>query len=130
MAVYSVFLALGLQISIRQILDIREDYYPGFDEELSSYAEDPGLILEENLGNYEIERIEEYKKFMGKSFLSHNLYEVHVTETGGNEEHTSEILEELDGEWANVLWLTKPRHTNVQLAHLTVRLNFALYRNK
>ena len=98
MAVYTVFLALGLGVAIRPVFDLKESGY------FKYYCDE---------GDGEI--------IKGKDFVGVKLDEVNVTEVGGYEEPEEEVLKYLGGKWLKVNWLTEPVSKNVNFVHLTVR---------
>jgi hypothetical protein len=125
MAVYTIFLALGLPVAVRPILDnsnillssscLYEMFYPGAkfdwrDQEMCEEAE----ALKDDSANIPL-------TFVGGAF-----HKVIVTEEGGNEDPDS-VLNAVDGKWEDVFWLTAPPpHTKeVGVAHLTVCIFFS-----
>lgn len=94
MAVYSVFLALGLSMDIRPILDLKDNWFFG----------------------------RRYKRERGLDFVGDQLKPIETTETGGYEEGYEEVLDSFKGGWLKINWLTEPVSNNVGFVHLTVSM--------
>lgn len=100
MAVYSVFLALGLNISIRPVLELDE-------EELMGYYDDE---LED-------------KHFPENNFVASKLKPLVVSDVGGDGSDIVKTIESFGGEWLDVNWLNSAKHENIGFVHLKVCLH-------
>ncbi|KAF2795417.1 hypothetical protein K505DRAFT_382401 [Melanomma pulvis-pyrius CBS 109.77] len=90
MAVYSIFLALGLDISVRPILSLEDNWFFDF---------------------YDIN---------DQNYVGDKLRQIKLTEAGNYEdEDSNEILREFGGKWLKVNWLTHPTSKNVGFVHMT-----------
>lgn len=104
MAVYTVLLALDMEVSIRPILN--EEYY------------NENYFYEEKLPDEDTRDL----VFVGDSMTS-----LRVTEAGGYDGDTRhEIIDEFGGKWMDIVWLTRPAWENINFVHLTVRLSSLL----
>ncbi|KAF1969278.1 hypothetical protein BU23DRAFT_591683 [Bimuria novae-zelandiae CBS 107.79] len=99
MAVYSVFLAIGLHISVRPVLEfsLRDEYDDYYDMD----DEDPAT-----------------DDCAEKNFIGRQLKSLVVSDAGGYEESRKEVLESYGGEWLNVNWLTNAKHKNIGYVHM------------
>ena len=95
MAVYSVFLALGLEISVRPILD------KGADHSDNDFRRDDS---------------EDDLDYVGKE-----LSEPITTDIGDEGDTMDEVYNAFGGDQVQVNWLTQPIWDNLGLVHLTVR---------
>jgi len=115
MAVYSVFKVLGLDISVRPIYDLKNDYiFEDYD------PDDP-----HSYNNYSINEEGDHKAGKEdeenvKSFVGNSCGQVQLTEVGGYDTSREEILAEANARWLKVKWLTKPASSNISFVHLTV----------
>jgi hypothetical protein len=132
MAVYSIFLALGLKISVRPILDHKDNeqfdsykecleerlymkYYkhhprPNYDYDpngSSSYSPVPDLLATT------------YIPFLEESYIGRKLGDVLVTMAGGESDNYKRLCEAWDGDLRKVNWLTEPRWRETAIAHMT-----------
>ncbi|KAF2635634.1 hypothetical protein P280DRAFT_436898 [Massarina eburnea CBS 473.64] len=96
MAVYSVFKALGLDVTIRPVLQLDES------------GDGCSLVISVN------------EDHLDEDFIGHSLSELVITERGGNGDCPGQlILNEFGGSWMSVNWLTYPVHDEYNLAHAT-----------
>ncbi|KAJ4299289.1 hypothetical protein N0V90_004533 [Kalmusia sp. IMI 367209] len=98
MAVYSVFLALGLNVCIRPVLDLFPSEFFREWEWAKSYEQD---------------------ECADKDFIGLGLKELQVSEIGILEEPPENILGYWGGDWLKVNWLTQPTKKNINFVHLT-----------
>ena len=115
MAVYSVFKALGLEIVVRPIFDLENNYE--FQDRRENES-DAGS--DEESDNIDVSTKNNLEEGTKKSFVGNALGKVITTEAGGFEESNEEILQAAGGRWLNVKWLTKPKSREVSFVHLTV----------
>ncbi|KAF2649770.1 hypothetical protein K491DRAFT_683553 [Lophiostoma macrostomum CBS 122681] len=104
MAVYSVFKALGLKMSVRPIFDLGNFY----DDDDDYYGSSDG------------EEEDDHSIKQTGSFILNSCGGVCVTEVGGGEESNEEILQAASGRWLKVNWLTDPSaFSEISFVHLT-----------
>jgi hypothetical protein len=135
MAVYSIFLALGLNISVRPILDHKDNkqfdsYKERLEEKLyieyyrdrprPDYAHDldkPFVPLSNTpepdlLATASIPFIEDF-------YIGRKLGDVLVTTAGGEGDDYEGLCEAWDGDLRKVNWLTEPKWREKAIAHMT-----------
>jgi hypothetical protein len=102
MAVYSIFKALGLQVVVRPIFDLKNNWYFGLEKQ-DKYEGEVSRQLHKDL-----------------DFVGRNMGGVQTTEIGGEDSGPAEVLSEVDGDWYKIEWLTRPMWKSTGLVHLTV----------
>lgn len=115
MAVYEVFLALGFDVSIRSILDIKENEFD---------------YLQEYFEERESEFGEEHP-YKGKDVVAEGLRELELSETYmGDSYGQLDVIESWGGEWLKINWLTNPNDGNVGLIYKAVGTSFEFIAKK
>ncbi|KAJ4356849.1 uncharacterized protein N0V89_004886 [Didymosphaeria variabile] len=110
MAVYSVFQALGLDISVRPIYDLKHNHmFDDYDPDKPDSWSDDG----------EVETEDEDEDNVEKSFVGNSCGEIIFTPVG-YDALRQEILDEADAHWLKIKWLTKPASRDISFVHVTV----------
>lgn len=109
MAVYSIFVALGLEITVRPVLEYSESW---FEEEEQYWSEDDSMSL---VSNPEMD-------IFDRAFVGDNLTEVVVSCAGDEGDNYRDIIDSFDAREMGVNWLTRrsEQNRNIGMVHLTV----------
>lgn len=123
MAVYSVFKALGVDISVRPIYDLKNDYiFEDYDPDNPHSYDNYSMNEEES--DRKVEKEDEDN--VEKSFVGNSCGQVQLTEVGGYDASREEILAEANARWLKVKWLNKPASRDISFVHLTVSRSWSL----
>ncbi|KAF2117341.1 hypothetical protein BDV96DRAFT_611764 [Lophiotrema nucula] len=116
MAIYSVFKGLGLEVSVKSVLDILNNslFDPSDYDDYMSGEDNSDGDIDENT-----ETKLRKPRWWDGSYLKNIEGDVVVAEVGGYEESVEEILGVSGARQSDVLWLTRPIHGNVGMVHLT-----------
>jgi len=135
MAVYSIFLALGLNISVRPILDHKnnerfDSYKEHLEEKLymEYYRDHPQPKYEHDLDRPFVSPSNTpgpdllataFIPFIEDSYIGRKLGDVLVTTAGGEGDDYKGLCEAWDGDLRKVNWLTEPKWREKAIAHMT-----------
>lgn len=103
MSIYEVFLALGLHVAVRPVLE-------------------KIVNLEENNKGYYSDS-ETEGEMRSHDFVGKELGNVHFTDCGGCEETMLDIYDTFPHDWLAVTWLTPPKWEGIGMAHLAVSIH-------